>query len=188
MLVDTSGTYVKELKQANLIIRALVSELEPGDHFMLAKIDSDSFSEKDVVVNMKFDSRTSYSNKQKRALIRQVSRWSKKVKSSRYTDITGGVMQAVEYLGRSNAGKKHIILFTDLKEDLRRGQVRKFDLKFDGIKVVSINVTKLRSDSRDPRKYYKRLKKWETRVRKGKGKWVVISADEKEKILDVVMR
>jgi hypothetical protein len=43
----------------------------------------------------------------------------KSFKLSAYTDITGGMLQAVEYLNEKNPGRKTILVFSDLREDLR---------------------------------------------------------------------
>jgi len=188
MLVDVSGTYVKEISQADKIIRILIIKMDPGDTFMLGRIDSNSFSEKDVIVNVKFDRRSTTAITQKKATIKKVSQFVKSVKSSRYTDITGGLLQAIEYLNRTKAGRKTLIIFSDLKEEVKRSQIRNVKLKFDGIRVISINVKKLKSDARDPRKYYKRLKYWEDRVEKGKGSWEIVAANERGKILELVMQ
>ena len=39
MLMDTSGTYTKELKQAQRVINYILSELGPGDSFAVARVD-----------------------------------------------------------------------------------------------------------------------------------------------------
>lgn len=187
MLVDISGTYVKEIDQATKIIKLLIRDLNPGDTFTLARIDSNSFSEKDIILNVTFSRRASSAVKQKRTIVRKVIDFSKKAKSSSYTDITGGVLQGVEYLLNNNAARKTLIIFSDLKEDLRKGSVRKGKIDFDGIKVVSINVTKLKSDARDPRKYFKRIKYWRNLVKKGNGEWNMIPASERNKIVSVVL-
>ena len=98
-----------------------------------------------------------------------------KAKGSAYTDITGGVLQAVEYLNETGAGKKHILIFSDLKEELIRGHVRDFPIQVSGCKVVALNVTKLRSDNIDPREYYKRVDQWKERVEAGGGQWRVVN-------------
>jgi len=187
MLVDTSGTYVKEIHRANKIIKALVVRLQPGDTFILARIDSDSFSEKKIIINVKLDERSSRANKQRLELIKKVNQFVKKVKPSRYTDITGGVLQALEYLKRSKSEQKSIIIFSDLQEDLRKNQKRNVPMNFSHIKVVSVNVTKLKSDNRDPTKYFKRIEKWEKQVKKDGGTWDIIDADNFVKIVNVVM-
>lgn len=105
-------------------------------------------------------------------------------KGSPYTDITGGVLQAVEYLNESGAGQKHILIFSDLEEDLEKGYVRDIPFLMEGVQVVALNVTKLRSDNIDPREYLKRLEQWRQRLEDGGGTWRVINDLERlDKIL-----
>ena len=49
MLLDTSGTYAVELKKAQKILNYLLGTLAPGDTLAVARIDTGSFSEKDIV-------------------------------------------------------------------------------------------------------------------------------------------
>ena len=49
MLLDTSGTYAVELKKAQKILDYLLGVLSPGDTLAVARIDTGSFSEKDIV-------------------------------------------------------------------------------------------------------------------------------------------
>jgi len=172
MLLDTSGTYSAELKGAQAIINYLLGTLEPGDSFGIAKIDSASFSEKDIIAKMTFDRRPSVTNKQKRLFKQTVDSFVASVKKgSAYTDITGGILQASEYLDETGAGQKYILIFSDLEEDIKKGQVRNFPIDVSGCNVVALNVTKLRSDNVDPREYFGRVDKWRTRVEKGGGNW-----------------
>ncbi|MBE9573650.1 MAG: VWA domain-containing protein [Proteobacteria bacterium] len=175
MLLDSSGTYKKEIKRAQAIINYLLGTLQPGDSFAVARIDSASFSEKDIIAKMTFDRRPSMTNQQKRLFKQKVDEFVAKVKGSAYTDITGGVLQAVEYLNETGAGRKHILIFSDLKEDLVKGQVRDFPIPVSECKVVALNVTKLRTDNIDPREYYKRVDQWKERVEAGGGHWRVIN-------------
>ncbi|UCG64503.1 MAG: VWA domain-containing protein [Deltaproteobacteria bacterium] len=175
MLLDSSGTYKKEIKRAQAIINYLLGTLQPGDSLAVARIDSASFSEKDIVAKMTFDRRPSMTNQQKRLFKQKVDEFVAKVKGSAYTDITGGVLQAVEYLNETGAGRKHILIFSDLKEELVKGHVRDFPVQVSGCKVVALNVTKLRSDNVDPREYYKRVDQWKERVEAGGGHWRVVN-------------
>jgi len=175
MLVDTSGTYTAELKKAQQIINYLLSQLQSGDSFVVASIDTGSFSEKDIIAKITFDDRPSKANQQKRAFQMKVDRYIKAVKSSSYTDITGGILQATEYLNERETGSKTIMIFSDLKQELKKGYVRDIPLSLDGYKVVALNVTKLRSDNVDPRKYMDRLTMWKQEVEKGGGVWDVIN-------------
>ena len=185
MLIDTSGTYTRELSKAQQIISAVLTRLNPGDSFAVARIDTGSFSEKDIVAKVTFDERPSVANQQKRAFLAKINRFVKKVKPAAYTDITGGILQAAEYLSEKNAGKKVILVFSDLKEELKKGYIRNFALVLDKVEIVALNVTKLRSDNVDPREYMARLKSWENRVVKGGGVWRVINdLDRLERIIN----
>jgi hypothetical protein len=176
MLLDSSGTYSKELKAAQAIVNYILGTLDPGDSFAVAKIDSASFTEKDILVKMTFDRRPSVANKQKRLFKQKVENYLSSVtKGSAYTDITGGILQAVEYLNETGAGKKRILIFSDLREDLKQGQKRNFGIRVTGCQIVALNVTKLRSDNVDPREYYSRVEKWKKRIETGGGTWRVIN-------------
>lgn len=175
MLLDTSGTYREELAKAEQIIRYTLSRLGETDTFAVARIDTGSFSEKDIIAKASFDDRPSAVNRQKRVFAQQIADFVESASSSPYTDISGGILQAVEYLNEKGTGNKTILIFSDLKEDLEKGYVREFDLELNGFDVIALNVTKLRSDNIDPREYLTRLEEWQGRVEKAGGEWRVIN-------------
>ena len=175
MLMDTSGTYTQELDKMQHIIDVVLSRLQPGDAFAVARVDTASFSEKDIVAMVNFDDRPSVANRQKRDFRDQIVKFAKTVRPSSYTDITGGMLQAIEHLDEIHPGHKTILIFSDLKEDLKKGYVRDIPLKLDGFDVVALNVTKLTSDNIDPREYMDRLEAWRQRVESGGGTWRVIN-------------
>jgi hypothetical protein len=176
LLLDTSGTYTEEMNKAHKIINYLLATLDSGDSIAIARIDSGSFSEKDIIAHTTFDARPSTTNDQKRAFKATIDEFVKATKhGSRHTDITGGVLQATEFLTETGAGQKYVLIFSDLEEDLQKGHIRDFPLELPGIHVVALNVTKLRSDNIDPRDYLKRLDLWEDRVNKAGGDWAVIN-------------
>lgn len=184
LLMDTSGTYAQELEKAQQLINVILVRLEPGDSFAVARIDTGSFSEKDIVAKMTFDDRPSVANKQKRQFRDTINQFVSTVKPAQHTDITGGVLQAIEYLNEKGTGKKEILVYSDLKEDLPKGYVRDIPLQLEGFDVTALNVTKLRSDNVDPREYLTRLEAWQTRVEEGGGTWNVINdMDRLERIL-----
>jgi len=175
MLLDTSGTYSAELRKAQQIINVILTRLDPGDSFAVARIDTGSFSEKDIVFKMTFDDRPSRANQEKRVFRDTVDQFVDGVRPAPYTDITGGILQASEYLTEKNPGRKTILIFSDLAEDLANGYIRDIPLELAGFNVVALNVTKLRSDNVDPREYMNRLEDWRTRVESGGGRWRVIN-------------
>jgi hypothetical protein len=175
MLLDTSGTYTLELAKAQQIINYVLAKLGPTDSFAVARIDTGSFSEKDIVSKVSFNDQPSQANQQKLQFRSTIDNMVKTVSPSPYTDITGGLLQATEYLNERNPGKKTILIFSDLKEDLKPGFVRNIPLQLDGYEVVALNVTKLRSDNVDPREYMERIKQWKAKVERGGGTWRVIN-------------
>ena len=179
MLIDTSGTYTKELEKTQRIINYTLAKLDAGDSFVVASIDTGSFSEKDTIAKVTIDDRPSKANQQKRAFQKAIVDYIKNVKSSTYTDITGGILQATEYLNEKKSNTKTIMIFSDMKEELKKGYIRDIDLKLEGFNVIALNVTKLKSDNMDPREYMKRMEEWKNRVEVGGGNWEIINDLEK---------
>lgn len=183
MLVDTSGTYTEEIDKARQIINVVLTRMDSADAFAVARVDTGSFSERDIIAKAVFDDRPSVANQQKRGFRATVDTFVEEVKPSPYTDITGGVLQASEYLTEKQTGEKIILIFSDLKEDLQEGYVRDLPLALDGVKVIALNVTKLRSDNINPREYMERLEAWRARVENGGGTWRVLN--DLERIEDI---
>jgi hypothetical protein len=176
MLVDTSGTYAREMNKASKIINYLLATLNPGDSLAVAKVETRSFTEKDIVAKVTFDTRPSQATSQKRAFKNIIEAFAKEIRGSAYTDITGGLIQGAEYLNETKAGIKTIVVFSDMQEELGKGTIRDFPIKLDGIRIVALNVTKLGTDNADPRRYLDRLARWEASVRKaGATEWVVVN-------------
>lgn len=176
MLVDTSGTYAQEAGKAQLIVNYLLGTLQPGDSLAVARVQSRSFSEKDIIAKATFDTRPSQANAQKRAFRDKIDNAFRSVSGSRYTDITGGLIQAAEYLNEAGAGTKTVIVFSDMQEELDKVTQRNFPISLKNIRVIAVNVVKLGTDNVDPRLYLGRLQAWEKRVvDAGASEWRVIN-------------
>ncbi len=175
LLVDTSGSYNRQVNKAAQIVLYALSRLQPLDSIAVARIDTGSFTEKNIIAKATFDDRPSTTNRQKRAFASRVESFIDESRPAPYTDITGALLQAIEFLNEKHTGRKEILIFSDMKEDLAKGYVRSIPLDFKGFEVVALNVTKLRSDNFDPREYLSRLDDWRARVEKGGGHWRVIN-------------
>jgi hypothetical protein len=176
MLVDTSGTYAQEAGKAQLIINYLLGSLQAGDSLAVARVQSRSFSEKDIIAKATFDSRPSQENAQKRAFRERIENTFRSVGGSRYTDITGGLIQGAEFLNETGAGNKTIIIFSDMQEELDKVTQRDFPINLKGIRIIAVNVVKLKTDNVDPRKYMGRLEAWQKRAQAaGAREWRVIN-------------
>jgi hypothetical protein len=175
MLLDTSGTYTNELQKARQIIAFLLTQMDSGDAFAVARIDTGSFSEKDIIAKMTFNDRPSAANQEKRLFMEKIDAFVDTTRSATYTDITGGLLQADEYLKEHETGSKTILVFSDMREELPPGYNRDLPLSFENVEVVAVNVTKLRSDNADPREYLDRLAAWRQKVEAGGGSWRVVN-------------
>ncbi len=176
MLVDTSGTYAQEVGKAQVIINYLLGTLQPGDSLAVARVRSRSFSEKDIIAKVTFDNQPTRANAQKRAFREQIDAFVKTVSGSAYTDITGGLIQGGMFLNETGAGKKTILIFSDMQEELDKATIRTFPISLKDIRIVALNVVKLKSDNIDPRRYIGRLEAWQKRVENaGATEWRVIN-------------
>jgi len=179
VLVDTSGTYTKEVGKAQAVVNYLLGNLDPGDSLAVATIKSRSFSEKDIVAKVSLTKDPLQANNQKRAFSDKMTGFARSTLDARgtaYTDITGGLVQAAEFLNETGAGSKTIIIFSDMQEELDYKTVRNFPIKLDGIRIIALNVSKLGTDNVDPRRYMGRLEWWEKRTRAaGATDWRVVN-------------
>jgi hypothetical protein len=175
LLVDTSGSYNLQVRKAQQISLYALSRLQSADSIAVATINTGSFTEKDIIAKATLDDRPSTANQQKRAFASTIVKFVDESVPAPYTDITGGLLQAVEFLKEKNTSRKEILILSDMKEELAKGYVRNIPLDLKGFDVVALNVTKLRSDNFDPRLYLSRLDSWREKVEKGGGHWRVIN-------------
>lgn len=165
-LMDISGTYASEKASVVNIIKAgIVPEMIPGDSLFFVKIDSNSYAEENLVTKLTLDYRPTKANSQKLAVAKVLDDYGKGNAKSRLTDISGALMLCSDYLKSTQSGTQVMFVFSDMKEELPSGVVRKFaDDEFDGIDIVAMNVIKLNKDSSNPEVYRKRLKNWNKRI------------------------
>jgi hypothetical protein len=176
LLLDTSGTYTAELEKAQKVMNYLLSDLQSGDSFAIARIDSGSFSEKDIIAKKTFSDKPSQSNAEKREFKQSVDDYLASLqKGSAFTDISGGVLQGLQYLSETGAGRQYLFIFSDLEEDLQEGLIRDFEYDMPNTAVIALNVTKLGSDNVDPKRYQQRLAEWQQRVEEAGGQWAVVN-------------
>jgi hypothetical protein len=176
-LVDISGTYSAEKKGVVNIVKAgILPEMIPGDTLFFVKIDSNSYSEENLVTKLTLDYRPTQANSQKLSLSKTLDKFGKGKAKSRMTDISGAMMLCTDYLKATQSGTQLMFIFSDMKEELPSGVVRKFaDDEFEGIDIAAMNVIKLNKDSQNPEIYRKRLKKWNKRIiSSGASSWTTL--------------
>ncbi len=177
VLVDVSGTYDDQRPEVARILRAgILPKVRPGDTLLLLRIDADSYAKEDVVANVTFDSQPSRANAQKLAFAATLDKFGRARTRARYTDISGALLLAAEYLRETHAGQKTILIFSDLREELPPGAKRKLGAKeLEGIQVVAMNVKRLEADKLEPAAYRERLATWQSRLTaSGASSWKVV--------------
>jgi hypothetical protein len=187
-LVDVSGTYADQRPEVvNVIRKGLLPRLTPGDTLVVIRIDSESYGKQNVEASMTLDVRPSKANAQKLALASALDQFAHKPMRAAHTDIRGAMMLGAEYLRESNAGRRTMVVFSDMEEDLPRGVKR--DMAADelkGVRVLAMNVKRLSRDNANPTAYRARLANWEKQVTSHGAREfkVVLEADKLADLLD----
>lgn len=175
-LMDTSGSYVKELPKAQKLSHFLLTQVNGGDFMAIAHIDSASFSDNNLIAQAQLDSRPSTSSQQKYQIKHQVDEFVKQqTQGSSYTDVSGAMLLASHYLQQAAAQQKILIVFSDFEEDLNHGFHRNLSMDMANIHVIAVNVTKLHADNRNPQRYLNRLHEWQSKVEQSGGQWHLLN-------------
>jgi len=165
-LVDVSGTYADQKADVvNVIRKGLLPRMTPGDTLVVIRIDDESYGRQNVEASVTLDVRPSKANAQKLALASALEAFQKRPAHAQHTDIRGAMMLGAEYLRESNAGRRTMVVFSDMEEDLPRGVKR--DLAPDelkGVRVLAMNVKRLARDNANPTAYRQRLAGWEKQL------------------------
>ena len=165
-LIDISGTYAGEKSSVvNTVKAGIVPQMIPGDSLFFVKIDSNSYSEDNLVTRLTLDYRPTRANSQKLAVAHKLDEFGKGRARSNLTDISGALMLCSDYLKATGSGTKVMFVFSDMNEELPKGVVREFARdEFEGIDIVAMNIIKLDKDSANPEVYRKRLEQWQQRA------------------------
>lgn len=179
VLLDRSGTYAQEFDSVTSTTKLLLSKMEPGDSLALARMDNENVSEQDIVASVTFSSRPSQTNSEKRAVLKAVEQLAGEIRVGSYTDITGGMLQAMSWLNTTGAGKKLIIVFSDFPDEPREGYMREFPINFNGTRVVVWNITPAEPAAgvalTESQSFTERAESWRHRVEAGGGNWQLVS-------------
>ena len=179
LLLDTSGAHAAEMNKAREVIYFLLRTLQPGDTLFVSRIDTVSFSEKNIVAGARFDQRPSVTNAQKRSFQKKIDVFLSSVSDNKYADIAGGILQAIESMNESRSGSKYILIFSDLEEEPSKGFGRDVPLALNGFHLVAFNMPQLRDNKYDPKTFLGRVEEWRQKTEKGGGQWRFIDDMER---------
>ena len=179
VLIDRSGSYAQDYDKVISTIKLTLASMEQGDSFSLARIDNENFTEADIAVALTFSSRPSQTNAQKRAVLTMVEQLAAETRAGSYTDVTGGMLQAMTWLNATGARTKTIIVFSDFPEEPREGYLSEFPVNFNGARVVVWNVPPAEDVAgitlTETQPFSARANAWQERVKTGGGNWQLIN-------------
>ncbi len=179
VLIDTSASYRPALARAVAGAKRIVARARPGDVLAVALITEGSFTDEAVLHEGRLTGRPSEIARLKRRLGARLDALALAARPAPHTDISGALLQAADALARLDTRERWLVIFSDLDEDLRRGLRRPRLPDLTGVRVIAAGVRKLRSDNRDPERYYARLARWRERLlAAGASGWHVTGAAE----------
>lgn len=164
VLIDTSGTYTDQgetiMKHVKL---SITPQMRSGDRLVVMAITSNSYGRKNVIAEIQIDSSRHTAATQRREFASTLDAFDSW--GSKYTDISGAMMYCSEYLRELRAGRRKILVFSDMKEELPRGVTRNFsESEFEGYDIVVVNMKRLKSDQMSPEQYRQRMTSWGERL------------------------
>ena len=83
VLVDTLGTYAKEVTKAQSVVNYLLGSLQPGDSLAVGRVKSRSFREKDIIAKVTLAMDPIQANGQKRRFGEQMGEFTKSAQGAR---------------------------------------------------------------------------------------------------------
>lgn len=179
VLIDRSGSYAQNYDKVIATIKLTLATMEQGDAFAMARIDNENTSERDIVAALTFSSRPSQTNAQKRAVLERVEQLANESHVGSFTDVTGGLLQAMTWLNATGAGIKVIIIFSDFPDEPREGYMKEFPVNFNNARVLVWNVAQVDPDAStaltESRPFSVRAADWQERIGTGGGSWHLIT-------------
>lgn len=185
VLVDASGTYAKNADSAILSTRVMTSKLQTNDWVGFAQISSCSFSDDGLVVRERLPTIPSQSAKAKTRIFEKLNAYGESLQPTAFTDIKGALRYATNELSQTGDGARYIVIFSDMIEDVSPDcQTQNLDVDLEGVTVIASNITKSKSDERNPQAYFDRLDMWEEFVEASGGNWIVTASGDQ--IADII--
>ena len=184
---QTAGVYVlvnvadshnrqpsREIETARNIIEYLLQNLTPSDTLAAASIGTANFNASDIIATQTFSQRPSVVNDEKRTFRARFDRYAKSAAGSLFSDICGGMLQAIETLNRSKAARKTIVILSNLKEKPAVGTASDLPLQMTGYTVVALKTHGLQPGSRDMKLYLRRAEYLRRKVEGASGQFRII--------------
>jgi hypothetical protein len=156
------------------LLNTLLTLLRPDDILAVARIDTRSFSERDIIAEIRFDQRPSAAIRQKRAFKDRFDNFFAHASGHPAMDLTGGILQAIEYLNSSRCAHKYILLFSDLKQEPIGGDARHAPFQLSGFTVIGLHPAQAQRQEQNPEQARRRGETWRDRIENSGGQWQLV--------------
>ncbi|KPJ78620.1 MAG: hypothetical protein AMJ54_03035 [Deltaproteobacteria bacterium SG8_13] len=188
VLLNVAENHSRNLSQdidtARQAVDFLLQTLAPADTLAVASIATVGFSESDIIATTTFGRRPSVVNDQKRSFRFRFDRFAQRAVGSPYSDLSGGLLQAIESLNRSGTDHKTILILSDLKEKPTTDPARDLPIQMTGFNVVTLKVPGFQPDARYMKLYRRRLENLRRKVESGNARFMII--DDLQQLTDVL--
>lgn len=175
VLVDAGENHSLDPGTARQVIHYLLQTLTPADTLAVASIGTAGFSDKDIIATMTFDQRPSIVNGQKREFRDRFEGFLQAAAYTPYTDLAGGILQAIETLNQSAPDRKTILIVSDLEKGPIRTAAREASFQMSGFSVVLLKTRDRRIDSRETNPQLRRAENLCRKVESGGGRCRIIA-------------
>ncbi|HHP7235119.1 MAG TPA: hypothetical protein ACFCUC_10865 [Desulfobacterales bacterium] len=170
VLFDGSDAVTGELADTPAIVQQLLLALKPRDTLAVATIDTEHFSKNDILAGITFAPQPILANHQKRVFLDKVRRHFQEADQHKQSDLSGGILHAIEFLNQTPSREKYIVLISDLQEPRSGGDI----FQLNGFHIVAPDANALSVDERDTERNQKRVRRWRQKVEASQGTWHII--------------
>lgn len=175
VLLDPSGVAAE---QSIGMVQQLLLVLQSGDSLAMATIDSDHFGPNNRIAAITFASRPILANQQKRVFLQTVRPYFEAAQIHRQSDVSGGFLHAIDYLDKTRATRKYILLIADLRKTPAGGNNALASLPLKGVQVVVPDPVAFAGGGDDTKADHRQAQRWREIIEGNRGTWHSIRGRE----------
>jgi len=170
--------------ETHAVLRAatdvILAHLSSGDFFAVGRIDTPYFSPQNVLTTVRLNRRPTVANGQKRLLQHQVGRLLDDPGEESGRDLTGGLLAAVEFLKKTAAAHRIILIAADVRAGGAGAEGGDFPIQVEGCRVLALDLAPRPQAAGDHKAdgLDDRLGFWQRRIVSGGGGWHTFTSPE----------
>jgi hypothetical protein len=174
LLIGPSGAGAEMQAVVRAATHVILAHLTPGDFLAVGRVGRPYFRPQDVLTTVRLSRRPTVANGQKRLLQHQLDKLFDDLGGpGPEGDITGGLLAAVEFLKKTAAAHRMILIAADLRADGAGPEGRDFPIQVEGCRVLALEPAP-RAEAPDGSKVGTPddlLGFWQRRIVSGGGSW-----------------